>query len=505
MTGFSEEVLRFRQSAEARLTRRLLVSVVGLIGLIGLGVIVSEIWVGQRQQVIETFTYTLNTAGRQRALSQQILLHATHFVTITEPDARFEAMTALFNAARLMRAQQDSLYNQSPLPQQLVWLYDNAPINLRERVLNYTEAAVRLSQADHSIALGRNHPDYQTISSAASQLLTDLETTTTTYEHLLRDSVRQMREMERGTAMLVLIGLSVLGVLVVWPARSVIKRYVYQLYTQISTLSHRVGMMEQRQNFSEALTGSLPLPFLVYEVQTRRVVYISTQYRTLMGYDGDEEEVGELYDLDSMLHPDDRARALACMKKALDTGEMAVGSYRMRQRGGEYLMVEASTLLMTHNGKTVNPPQLISMLRPVDVTRANRQPDELRDVLDGLNPVTKDTVFIYDLVGQCLLYISPSVEQLLGYSAADLLAIEWKTGYTQIIHPDEVSNTAARVSRYIKIGDGETREELLRVLHRNGQPMQLYIRFGVSERTPSGDAAVIVGMCSDLRTKSLSN
>lgn len=506
MTVFSEEVLRLRQSAEARITRRLLIVVVGLIGFIGLGVAVSEIWVGQRQQVIETFTYTLNTAGRQRALSQQILLHATQFVTISDDDARFEAMTALFNAARLMRAEQDALYSQSPLPQSLVWLYDNPPINLRERVRSYTDAAISLSQADQSLTLGINHPDYQTISRAASQLLTDLETATTTYEHLLRDSVRQMREMERGTDMLILVGLSILGVLVVWPARTVIKRYVYQLYTQISTLSNRVAMMEQRQNFSEALTNSLPLPFLVYEVQTRRVVYISAQYRTLMGYgDGDEEEVGELYDLDSTLHPDDRARALACMKKALDTGEMAVGSYRMRQRGGEYLMVESSTLVMTHNGKTASPPQLISMLRPLEVTRPVEVVDGLYTVLDSLNPVTKDTVFVYDLISQCLRYVSPSVEQLLGYSAAELLAMDWKTGYTQIIHPDELTNAAARAARYIDIGEGETREELIRVLHRSGQPMQLYIRFAVSERTPTGDTAVIAGMCSDLRTKSLSN
>ncbi|MCU0463120.1 MAG: PAS domain-containing protein [Anaerolineae bacterium] len=505
MTGFSEEVLRFRQSAEARLTRRLLVVVVGLVALIGLGLVASEIWVGQHQQSIEVFTHTLNTAGRQRALSQQVLLHATHFISATDPDARFESMTALFNAARLMRTEQDSLYNQSPLPQQLVWLYDSAPINLRERVINYTEAAIRLSQAEQSVSLGSNHPDYEMIVGAASQLLTDLETTTTAYEQLLRDSVRQMREMERGTAMLVFMGLSILGVVVVWPARSVIKRYVYQLYSQISMLSHRVTMMEQRQHFSEALTSSLPLPFLVYEVQTRRVVYISSQYRTLMGYSDTEEDVGELYDLDSTLHPDDRARALACMKKALDTGEMAVGTYRMRQRDGDYLMVESSTLVMAHNGKAVNPPQLVSMLRPLEAVRPTLPPDGLRDVLDSLNPVTKDTVFVYDLVGQRLLYVSPSIEQLLGYSAAELLAMDWKTAYTQIIHPDELSQTAARVSRYIGVRDGETREELMRVLHRSGHPMQLYMRFGISERMPNGDAMVLVGLCSDLRMKSLSN
>lgn len=71
MTGFSEEVLRFRQSAEARLTRRLLVVVVGLVALIGLGLVTSEIWVGQHQQSIEVFTHTLNNAGRQRALANR--------------------------------------------------------------------------------------------------------------------------------------------------------------------------------------------------------------------------------------------------------------------------------------------------------------------------------------------------------------------------------------------------------------------------------------------------
>lgn len=246
----------------------------------------------------------------------------------------------------------------------------------------------------------------------------------------------------------------------------------------------RERMERQRLN-AEAKYRSLveQLPSVTYMASAdseSRTLYVSPQIHDLLGYSpADWVKTRGLWT--KLVHPDDLERALAVSEEANRTGEPISMEYRMRTRYGAELWVHEEAVLVRDDAR--EPMYWQGVI--IDVTDQKRAQATLletearyRTLVEQLPAIT-----YRDTYGPGpLLYISPQVEEITGYTTEEWLAGLWPS----VIHPEDAA-AVELVERKAEEGsdrfsadyrlirkDGEVRwihDEALPVLDHEGVPL----------------------------------
>lgn len=362
---FSEEVAELRQTTDAKTARRNAWMITILLLVLTSFLAFSELLHNEQVSRLENYAIAINLAGRQRMLTQRIAYLSEVMVTSPSYAVRLNTAFELKTAAEEMYTQREILLELVPLQPTLVRLYQEAPVRLYQRVDDYITAAGVLSEADVRTVQG-NNSQYQLIAAATSRLLTDLEAVVTAYQQQLSAAVGQVGETNRGRIIFVIGGLASIGFLIVFPTARALNRYVNTLYVRITALNQNITLANERQAFTEAMLTSLPSPLAVYDIPTGKTVYMNERYRELLGYTEADGMVSALYNLESLVHVDDLERAQGCMIKAAETGQATLGEYRLQRKDGVYIMVESRAASLRLQGKVLNPPQLVALIRQID-------------------------------------------------------------------------------------------------------------------------------------------
>jgi PAS domain S-box-containing protein len=176
-------------------------------------------------------------------------------------------------------------------------------------------------------------------------------------------------------------------------------------------------------------------------------------------------------------HPDDRDHAMAGMTTSWRSGAPWMFEYRM-------ITAEGKVVWLRDRGRCVDrdemgrPARLVGAI--LDVTdeieerdRARAELSVLHTVVDAIPAVTWIESVAPDGGDPRYLYISPQVEQLLGYSAEELL-VE-RAHFPRMIHPDD-EERVDRSWREACLADAPSWEGRWRARHRDGTYRSFHAR-----------------------------
>ena len=254
---------------------------------------------------------------------------------------------------------------------------------------------------------------------------------------------------------------------------------------------------EERLKEAEAkyrtLVEHLPLATYINEtgmpVHTR---YVSPQIETMLGF-----PVRDWLEPDfflTRLHPDDRERVLAEVRRTHESGQNFSCEYRLIAADGRSVWVLDETVAV--RDEEYRPIFLQGFLLEVTDRRgadeALRHSEELyRLVVES----THDLITLLDSKG-VLRYASTAVQALLGYRPEDVVGREW----TADVHPEDL----AAVTAYFKNREAGLASPPLttRVQHRNGTWITL--ESSLSPTTgPDGTVTGFVGVSRPLQRATL--
>lgn len=106
-------------------------------------------------------------------------------------------------------------------------------------------------------------------------------------------------------------------------------------------------------------------------------------------------------------------------------------------------------------------------------------------------------IYIYDILNECNLFISPQSVEILGYTADEIKEIGSEI-FKRLIHPEDTAKFVERLSR-ILIGDEDEVFTLeYRLQHKDGRWIWLWSRDRIFRRNEKGMVTQILGVATDI-------
>lgn len=190
---------------------------------------------------------------------------------------------------------------------------------------------------------------------------------------------------------------------------------------------------ERAEGMHRSLVEQLPAYVFIEQPGTRRNLYVSPQIEAMLGFTPDEwTSDPDLWSI--QLHPDDRARVLRELESATAEGAWST-EYRTLTRGGETRWVHKKAFLV--RGTDGTDPYWQGVV--FDITERRSAEAKLRAVETQLRNLVEQLpayVFIEDPNDRSNLYVSPQIEQMLGFTPEEWSADPdlWETQ----LHPADL-------------------------------------------------------------------
>jgi len=233
-------------------------------------------------------------------------------------------------------------------------------------------------------------------------------------------------------------------------------------------------MLDRRQESNAALreaehryrglVENIPAAVYIQPVGTGALTYISPQIEHLLGYTPEERLASVNGDWGSLIHPDDREQFETEDERANETGEPFRMEYRQRAKDGRYVWVrEESVLVRDEAGEPLYWQGFL-----FDITERRRIEDALgqseakyRTLVEHTPAITyTETVADSGVTS----YVSPQVEQMLGYTPEEL---DETNPFWNAMHPEDREWVTVEDERTSETG--ESFEVEYRLLHKDGR------------------------------------
>jgi PAS domain S-box-containing protein len=224
-----------------------------------------------------------------------------------------------------------------------------------------------------------------------------------------------------------------------------------------------------------------------------RLRYISPQIQDILGYPA-ARFYADVWNWLSIVHPDDLATAEETSQRVVD-GQPWDTDYRMIADDGRivWMHLEGRTVERDDDGR---PRRLQGIMmdvttRKVRETRLREEATQLRSLVESM-PGVPWTYAVDDPADWRPLYIAPQVEQLIGYTSAELMAEP--RFFQRLVHPDDLEGILAQAARSIRRGEPWLAE--FRIVTRDGR--LLWLRSRGNPATDDQDRPLLHGVWIDI-------
>jgi PAS domain S-box-containing protein len=250
--------------------------------------------------------------------------------------------------------------------------------------------------------------------------------------------------------------------------------------------------LRERERFLRTLIANLP--GIVYRCRTDEewtTEFVSAEVR-LVGYSPQDFVGARHVSWDVIMHPDDRERVRATVRHLVNTNPRFattthVVSYRLVTATGEEKHVRDSfRFVHDDEGSAIAIEGVITDITELALTNERVRDSEGRYRLLAEN--INDLVCLHDPTGT-LLYLSPSVERLLGFRPEDLIG----TSPCELIHPDDLPRLRDEAHAYLVRGDTSLVAEY-RVRRKSGK--EIWVKTTVRRVLVEQSGAVRLISCS---------
>ncbi len=222
-------------------------------------------------------------------------------------------------------------------------------------------------------------------------------------------------------------------------------------------------------------------------------VSFSKEWKSQLGY-GEWELPDSFETWASLLHPDDRDRAMAYAQRYRDNPVGAFRQdFRLRHKDGSYRWIDSHASFVTEpDGRRI---RLLGS--HTDITERKQAEQALRQSEERFNyaiEATNDGVWDWD-IATGVVYFSPQWIRLLGYLPEEVPPST--DFFFSILHPEDVARTTAVLQDHL---DGRTplKEAELRLRQKSGEYRWFLDRGKVVARSPDGRPLRMVGTIADI-------
>ncbi len=243
------------------------------------------------------------------------------------------------------------------------------------------------------------------------------------------------------------------------------------------------------------------LPAVVYMWQARDLesgsqLYTSPRIEKLLGYSAEEWNSNDIWI--ERLHPHDRERVLAASERSETTGEPFSEEYRMFAKDGRLVVVFDHATLLSRDDR--GRPQLFQGVL-MDVTDQHRAQEFAAQAAQRYREIAEDGPVVFlvlefdpDLERRFRLrYMSPQVQDILGYPAARFYADPWSL--LDIVHPDDLASAQESSER---IMEGHPWDLDYRMIADDGRIVWIHVEGRTVERDDEGRPRRLQGIMMDV-------
>jgi PAS domain S-box-containing protein len=135
-----------------------------------------------------------------------------------------------------------------------------------------------------------------------------------------------------------------------------------------------------------------------------------------------------------------------------------------------------------------------------ELQRKNEELQESHHLIQQIVNTTPGIIYVYDLIEQRNIYVNNQITERLGYTVAEVQAMEGNL-LPRLFHPDDFARIPAYLEQLHRAADGTTLEIEYRMQHANGEWRWFSGREVVFKRTPDGQLHQILGYALDVTTR----
>ncbi|WP_416674897.1 PAS domain S-box protein [Egbenema bharatensis] len=221
----------------------------------------------------------------------------------------------------------------------------------------------------------------------------------------------------------------------------------------------------------------------------------SDQCFQLLGYD--KNQVAPSYEnWLRAIHPDDLEKVQQEVERSLSKECYFQFDFRIvHQDGSVRWLTERGQSLCDQEGKVTGAIGIL-----LDITERKRIEEELREsqrFIQSITDASPNLFYLYDIHQSRNVYVNRRIEQVLGYTAEEVQAIQSRLIET-LMHPDDSARFGQNIPYIMAMADGEVFEFEYRMLGKNGEWRWLRSLDTVFERTPDGQPKLLLGTAIDV-------
>ena len=238
---------------------------------------------------------------------------------------------------------------------------------------------------------------------------------------------------------------------------------------------------------------------LVYAIDTKgQLLTVSPSFERILKRSTDDW-LGKPFS--QLVHPDDQPEWHRYLKSALE-GEGRVGGIELRlmQANGSYAILEfkSSPTFSEDEGKEALVVGIQGIARNVtDRRRAEAAQLDKQRFLELITDTSPCMHYIYDVQEERLVFMSKSVEKILGYTSEQMLAMGGDV-LDKLIHPEDLSASLASKRKAQDMADNIVIEIDQRMRHANGSYRFLRVQSVLLNRTKDGRPKQRIGVAMDI-------
>jgi PAS domain S-box-containing protein len=257
----------------------------------------------------------INMSGKQRMLSQKVLIETTRFLDNNDTNSKKEILKIIDE----MQSSHDYLLS-FPLSDKLIEIYIHN--SLTNDLIVYLESITKIVNGNGNISLKR-------LTLKSEQLLKKLDTAVKIYEQEYQDKIRTLKIKERIIYILIIFLLIILAIFYFYPASKKIKQNKKQLeneiYEKTRELQYSIDIISKNVIYSRTDLKGI-------------ITYASEAFCDISGF-SKAELLGKPHNI--IRHPDMPKKAFKEMWNIISKEEKWQGEVKNLTKDGGYYWVEA--------------------------------------------------------------------------------------------------------------------------------------------------------------------
>ena len=132
----------------------------------------------------------------------------------------------------------------------------------------------------------------------------------------------------------------------------------------------------------------------------------------------------------------------------------------------------------------------------IEKTRLYEEVVRSQRLFEGIAEASPDVLYLYDVRRRRNVFVSHSVEQVLGRSPREIAA--QPEGLMTLVHADDLPRLLEEHRRFTVLRDGDMLEHEYRMRHADGSFRWVRSRDRIFSRTPAGEVELVLGVARDV-------